>query len=176
MGLFHRRFEAVSAFAFDGQQRHSGQSETAGFDRFCRDHTGEGRLNIGVTARHLGGTHFLIYLRQLRVQLDAPRLGHPVGRLRRFEPSRRLIEFLIGNRLLLKQVLHAAKRRLRQIEIGFRCRDGAVGLGHGRSNFLAGGFGAPRTDVQIACIERHQRLAFADMIAGLHLHLAHIAH
>ena len=66
------------------------------------------------------------------------RARHIVGRLRGLELGRGFIELLVRDRLLLIHVLHAAKCHLRQVEIGFRGGDGAVGLGHSGANFLAG--------------------------------------
>ena len=48
--------------------------------------------------------------------------------------------------------------------------------GHGRPNLLAGGLRLAGVDVQIAGIQGHQQLARAHAIAGLYLHLAHVAH
>ncbi len=140
------------------------------------DHAGERRQDLGVTAGHFRGAHFLIGLSKPGVELSAPGSRHVVGGLCGLEFGRGLIELLVRDRLLLIHVLHAAKCHLRQIEIGFRGGDGAVSLRYSSANFLAGSLGAPRTDIQIARIESNQQLAFAHVIAGLHLHLAYVAH
>ena len=130
----------------------------------------------GVTAGYFRGAYLLIGLSEPGVELSAPGSRHVVRGLCGLESGRGFIELLVRDRLLLIHVLHAAKCHLRQIEIRFRGGDGTVSLRYSGSDFLAGRLGAPRTDIQFAWIESNEQLAFANVIAGLHLHFAHIAH
>ena len=49
-------------------------------------------------------------------------------------------------------------------------------FGDGALHFGAAGLGAAQVRVQVARVQRDQRLPFANMVADLHAHLLHVAH
>ena len=86
-----------------------GKARVPGSTDLRGDDAGKGRGDFRVAAGDLRGLHVLLNPGGLGVQLRAAGVGHLISRLRGLELGRGFIKFLVGDRLFVAQILHAAE-------------------------------------------------------------------
>ena len=176
VALFDRRLQPVRALALDGHQRRARRNHVPRLHHLLGHHSSKRRHDRRVSLLDARRVRFFARLRDLRFHLLAPRHRHVEPRLGHPDAGRSLVEFLVGNRRLVVQVLHPAERRLRQFEVRFGRLDRIQRFGFRAPRLGKSGIGLPLVRFDFARIHHHQHLPLLHPVAHAHLDLARDPH